>query len=359
MVKAFKSAPPYATASPEGIALLSWSATPPIEEAFRERKSIVQQQIKSLIAVPLQTNDRVIRLIYLDSPSVIRQFTREDLNLLTVMANVAAIRIEHSRLNEIEQTEQLYAKELAQAATIQMGLLPAKAPTVTGYSLGGFNVPCRTVGGDYYDFIDFPDGQLATIVGDVSGKGLAAALMMTSLQARCQILFDGASSLAGDVGRLNSAVTKNCPAGKFITFFIGVLNPQSGEFTYCNAGHNPPVIVRAGGKIETLPGGGVVLGILPIYTYDQQTVNLEPGDVAVLYSDGVTEKISQLIEMRNSANSASDQKILQHRLEPVGAIIEHVCEAVNAFTSNAPSADDFTLVLTSAATHSPPSEPRP
>ncbi|HEY3740183.1 MAG TPA: SpoIIE family protein phosphatase [Bryobacteraceae bacterium] len=315
-----------------------------LEEAFRERKSIVQQQIKSMIAVPLQTNDRVIGLIYLDSPNVLRQFTREDLSLLTVMANVAAIRIEHARLNEIEQTEQLYAKELAQAAQIQTGLLPAQAPSVDGYTLGGFNVPCRTVGGDYYDFMPFPDGQLATIVGDVSGKGLAAALMMTSLQARCQILFDGSASLAADVGRLNTAVTRNCPAGKFITFFIGVLNPASGSFTYCNAGHNPPLIVRANGTIETLPGGGVVLGILPVYSYDQESVQLNPGDVAVLYSDGVTENFAADRDEEFGEDRLA-QVIHQHRLEPIDQIIQHVCEAVQSFTSGAPAADDFTLVL--------------
>jgi len=315
-----------------------------LEEAFRERRSIVQQQIKSMIAVPLQTNDRVIGLIYLDSPNMVRQFTREDLNLLTVMANVAAIRIEHARLNDIEQTEQLYAKELAQAAQIQTGLLPAKAPLVDGYTLGGFNVPCRTVGGDYYDFIDFPDGQLATIVADVSGKGLAAALMMTSLQARCQILFDGVTSLATDVARLNAAVTKNCPPGKFITFFIGMLNPATGVFKYCNAGHNPPLIVRADGSVEKLPGGGVVLGILPVFTYDQETVELRPGDVAVLYSDGVTENFAADRD-EEFGEDRLGQVIYQHRLEPIEAIIEHVCEAVNEFTSNAPSADDFTLVL--------------
>ena len=315
-----------------------------LEEAFRERKSIVGQQIKSMIAVPLQTNDRVIGLIYLDSPNLVRQFTREDLNLLTVMANVAAIRIEHARLNEIEQTEQVYAKELAQAALIQTSLLPATAPVLSGYSLGGFNVACRTVGGDYYDFIEFPDGQMAAIVADVSGKGLAASLMMTSLHARCQILFDGAESLAKDVARLNAAVTKNCPDGKFITFFIGMLNPQTGSFSYCNAGHNPPLIVRANGTVEKLGSGGVVLGILPVWTYEQETVVLNPGDVAVLYSDGVTEQFAADRD-EEFGEDRLGEVIYAHRHESIEAIIEHACDAVHEFTGGAPAADDFTLVI--------------
>ena len=315
-----------------------------LEEAFRERRSIVQQQIKSMIAVPLQTNDQVLGLIYLDSPNMIRQFTAEDLNLLTVMANVAAIRIEHARLAEIEQTEKLYAKELAQAATIQMGLLPSQSPEVPGYSLGGFNAACRTVGGDYYDYIDFPNGQIGTIVADVSGKGLAASLMMTSLQARCQILFDGVGALASDVARLNSAVTKNCPAGKFITFFIGVLDPATGGYAYCNAGHNPPLIVRATGETDKLESGGVVLGILPVFVYDQDAITLHPGDVAVLYSDGVTENFAMDRDEEFGEDRLADV-IRAHSKEPVDTIIAHVRDAVNVFTGNAPAADDFTLML--------------
>ena len=315
-----------------------------LEEAFRERRSIVQQQIKSMIAVPLQTNDQVLGLIYLDSPNMIRQFTAEDLNLLTVMANVAAIRIEHARLAEIEQTEKLYAKELAQAATIQMGLLPSQSPEVPGYSLGGFNAACRTVGGDYYDYIDFPNGQIGTIVADVSGKGLAASLMMTSLQARCQILFDGVGALASDVARLNSAVTKNCPAGKFITFFIGVLDPATGGYAYCNAGHNPPLIVRATGETDKLESGGVVLGILPVFVYDQDAITLHPGDVAVLYSDGVTENFAMDRDEEFGEDRLADV-IRAHSKEPVDMIIARVRDAVNVFTGNAPAADDFTLML--------------
>ena len=316
-----------------------------LEDAFRERRSIVQQQIKSMIAVPLQTNDEVIGLIYLDSPNLIRQFTSDDLNLLTVMANVAAIRIEHARLAEIEQTEKLYAKELAQAAQIQTGLLPSQSPELNGYSLGGFNAACRTVGGDYFDYIEFPEGMIGTIVADVSGKGLAAALMMTSLQARCQILFSSASNLARDVARLNTVVTKNCPAGKFITFFIGVLEPVSGRYAYCNAGHNPPLIVRASGATDKLEGGGgVVLGILPVFPYEQDEITLERGDVAVLYSDGVTENFAVDRDEEFGEDRLADV-IRAHATEPVDTIIAHVRDAVNAFTGNAPAADDFTLML--------------
>lgn len=315
-----------------------------LEEAFRERKSIVAQQIRSLLAVPLQTNDRVIGLIYLDSPNMIRQFTKEDLNLLTVMANVAAIRIEHARLAEVEQNEKFYAKELNQAAQIQQGLLPAAAPRVDGYTLSGYNAPCRTVGGDYYDFLPFPDGKIGLIVADVSGKGLPASLMMTSLQARVHVLFENGDDLAAKVTKLNSAVARNCPAGKFITFFMGVLDPATGEFQYCNAGHNPPLIVRASGEVEKLDAGGIVLGILPFSTYEQNSTVVHPGDVIVLYSDGVTEQFAPDVDDEFGEDRLG-QTVAAHRLAPIDRLISVVNDAVTTFTKGAPAADDFTLLL--------------
>jgi sigma-B regulation protein RsbU (phosphoserine phosphatase) len=206
-----------------------------LDQAFADRMSIVQQQIRSMLAVPLQTDNRVIGLIYLDSPHFVHEFTKDDLNLLTVMANVAAIRIEHARLAEVEQAEKMLAKELEQAAQIQRRLLPASAPQVPGLDLAGYNTPCRTVGGDYYDFLTYPDGRVAMFVGDVAGKGMPAALLVSSLQARVQVLFDEPDGLAANVTRLNRVIKSNCPENRFITFFIGILDPRTGEMRYCNA----------------------------------------------------------------------------------------------------------------------------
>src|SRR6202044_1845788 len=149
-----------------------------LDQALREHMSIVEQKVRSMIAVPLQTNDRVIGLIYVDQPHLVREFSREDLNLLTVMANVAAIRIEHVRLNEVEEAERAMAKDMQQAALIQNSLLPGKAPVVAGLEIFGKTTPCRTVGGDYFDFLMFPDGRVGMLVGDVGGKGMPAALLM-------------------------------------------------------------------------------------------------------------------------------------------------------------------------------------
>ena len=142
-----------------------------LDDALKQQKSIVLHRVRSMMAVPLQTRDSVIGLIYVDNGAVLRPFSQEDLDLLTVMANVAAIRIDHARLAIVEQTEKLMELELAQASEIQQNFLPPEAPSFPGYDLAGYNLPCRTVGGDYYDFLPYKDGRLGLVVGDVSGKG--------------------------------------------------------------------------------------------------------------------------------------------------------------------------------------------
>ena len=315
-----------------------------LDKMFKESMSIVEQQIRSMLAVPLQTDDRVIGLIYLDSPHFVHEFTKEDLSLLTVMANVAAIRIEHARLAEVEATERLLAQEMSQAAEIQRRLLPAAAPLVAGLDLAGYNAACRTVGGDYYDFIPYPDGRVALIVADVAGKGMPAALLMSSLQARVQVIFDEPGDLAHRVTRLNRAISANCPGNRFITFFACVLDPKAGTATYCNAGHNPPILVKPDGSSQCLGGGGIILGIIPAASYGESTVAFESGDVLVLFSDGVTEacpldRDEEFGEQRLAEGAAA----LRHL--PAASIAEELIANVNAFTRGAPPADDVTLVV--------------
>lgn len=314
------------------------------DQAFRERASIVAQNVRSMMAVPLQTKDRVIGLIYLDSPNLIQPFSREDLNLLTVMANVAAIRIEHARFIEVEQKERMLAQELDQAAHIQRGLLPRSIPNVPGLDLAGHTVACRTVGGDYYDFLTFPDGRLGALVGDVAGKGMPAALLMSSLQARVQVLFEDCEDLALKVTRLNKAIATNCPDNRFITFFICVLDPAGNRLTYTNAGHNPPLMIRRNGQVETLATGGIILGIMPKFAYQQATVPMEPGDVLIMFSDGVTEATRVDGDEEFGEDRLADV-VRRNINQPAAAIMQAVGAAVAEFTQGAPAADDVTVLV--------------
>ena len=313
------------------------------DEALRERKSIVEQNIRSLMAVPLQTGKEIIGIVYVDSPSVLRQFTKDDLNLLTVMANVAAVRIEHTRLAEMERAKQIMARDLDQAAVIQQGYLPTVAPAIKGLDLAGHNAPCRTVGGDYFDFFPYEGSRVAMVLGDVSGKGMPAALLMMGLQARVQTLAEEPRNLAYVMTRLNRLTSANCPENRFITVFFCILNGETGELTFCNAGHNPPLIIRANGKHEKLEGGGPVIGILPFIEYQEYRNSLAVGDTLVIYSDGVTE-----------AADASDDEFETDRLAaavakarhlPATRILDAIRQAVTDHVAGAPQSDDITIMV--------------
>src|SRR5215471_12118702 len=254
-----------------------------LDDAFKGRMSIVEQKVHSMMAAPLQTKERIIGLMYLDSPYILREFTKDDLSLLTLMANVAAFRIENGRLAEIEQAERIMKRDLAQAADIQGRMLPDKAPQIPGADLAGYNAACRTVGGDYFDFFQYPNGRVALTLGDVSGKGMPASLMMAELHARVQVLAEDPGDLAHFMTRINKATCLKCPSNRFITFFFSVFDVESGDIAFANAGHNPPILVRANGAAEMVEGGGPVLGILPIAQYNEMHTRLEPGDMLVLY----------------------------------------------------------------------------
>jgi serine phosphatase RsbU (regulator of sigma subunit) len=314
------------------------------DDALRERRSIVEQNIQTLMAVPLQTQDQIIGIIYVDSPSLIREFTKDDLNLLTVMANVAAVRIEQARYAEAEQARQLLARDLEQAAEIQKGILPAKAPDVAGLDVAGHNAPCRTVGGDYFDFYQRGPDKVAMFLGDVSGKGMPASLLMMGLQARVQVLIEEATDGLGEMmTKLNRITSEHCPANRFISLFFCVLDGTTGEVVFCNAGHNPPVLVRASGEHELVKGGGPVIGLLPSIEYKEHRLRLEPGDVLVIYSDGVTEAVNAVNEQFGVARLA--ELAAAERTKSASEIVAAVNNAVETFTGGAPQSDDITLIV--------------
>ncbi len=314
-----------------------------LDDAFKGRMSIVEQKVHTMMAVPLQTKDRIVGLIYVDSPFILREFTKDDLSLLTIMANLAAFRIVSGLLAEAEETERLMRRDLSQAAEIQGRMLPDRAPTVAHADLAGYNAACRTVGGDYYDFFTYPDGRVALALGDVSGKGMPASLMMMALHARVQVLAEDPSDLGAFMMRLNKATCATCPSNRFITFFFSVLDAATGDLRFANAGHNPPIIMRANGEAQMLDSGGPVLGILSIAPFSEYRERLEAGDMLVVYSDGVTEANNP--EYEEFDEERFIEVLRKHRDQPAAKIVEAVTKALAEFTSGAAQADDITLVV--------------
>ncbi len=314
-----------------------------LDKALRYQDSIVMQRVRSMMAVPLQTGDRVIGIIYVDNGTLMRPFSQEDLELLTVMSNVAAIRIEHARLAAIEQADKVMEMELAQASEIQRSLLPPEAPHCQGYELAGLNIPCRTVGGDYYDFLPYQDGRMGLVVGDVSGKGLPAALMMSSLQARVQMLLETSPDPARVVSVLNRNLAEHGIPGRFITFFYALLDPKTGHFQFSNAGHNYPLLLRANGTVESLAGSGLVMGISPHYKYELLQSCLNPGDTLALYSDGVTEASSE--RHGEFGENGLGDFLLQYRHQSCAEMVKALADEVRSWCGSTSFADDFTVLL--------------
>ncbi|MHB8078911.1 MAG: SpoIIE family protein phosphatase [Candidatus Krumholzibacteriia bacterium] len=180
-------------------------------------------------------------------------------------------------------------RELRTAREIQERLLPHAMPDLPGWEITGVSVPSLQVGGDYFDFLALPDGRLGLAIADVSGKGIPAALLMANLQALLQGQVIHLAEVSDVVAHMNDLLTRSTDVGRFATFFYGALDSATGAFTATNAGHNPPLLLRADGRLEELKAGGLLIGMLEGQTYRQQTVTLEPGDLLVMFTDGITE----------------------------------------------------------------------
>jgi len=252
-------------------------------------ESIRLSGIKSVLAAPLENEGDVVGLIYVDCRMGHRSFEEADLRLLTSLANVAAAKIQNARLMAEAAEKRQMDREFALAQEIQQRLLPENPPEVAGYELYGSNVPSRQVSGDYFDFRTRPDNKIYAAIADVCGKGVGPALLMASLQASFHAWADELVPVAEMTGRLSEAISRRTGPDRFITFFLVLLDPSTGQIEYTNAGHNQGLVVRRGGKIEELPSHGLPLALFPGKPYGSSKIELQPEDFVCLYTDGVTE----------------------------------------------------------------------
>lgn len=239
-------------------------------------------------------------------------------------------------------------KELETARQIQERLLPHVMPAVPGFDVSGVSLPSHEVGGDYFDFLDLDSGHLGVAIADVAGKGIPAALLMANLQAslRAQSLDPETVSVAA--ARLNSILVKNTDERMFVTFFYGILDRMKATLTYTNAGHNPPLLLHPDGRLERLTEGGLLLGFLADQSYLQGTTALEPGDVLLLFTDGVTEAVNPQAESREQKYFGEERLIETLRTNAGRSVAEiqaAVLAAVSEHTRRSPQSDDITLVV--------------
>jgi phosphoserine phosphatase RsbU/P len=307
-------------------------------------QTIVLQGIRSVLAVPLCVDERhVFGIIYADSPTNRASFTKEHLDILTTLASVASIRVENASLLDERMNRERMERELELATEIQQRFQPSGPPAIDGYEFQGISFSCYEIGGDYYDFIPRHDGRMLVALGDVSGKGTSASLLMSSLHAAVHAQVAAKTPLEQMVTSVNVYLAENTPANRFITLFVAELEPATGALKFINAGHNPPIIARADGTIELVESGGLPLGLMPFAEYEAGSDKLNSGDVLVIYSDGVSE-----------ANNITEDEFGLERLKDViranitrsaSGIRDKVESALSDFTGTAAPNDDITLVI--------------
>ncbi len=256
---------------------------------FDPSASMISQGIRSALCVPIGDEDDVIGVLYADRHEGAEPFEDADLRLLTLLANTAAVRIQQARQVSALIDAQRLKGELRIAAAIQRDFLPRELPSCEGYGMAGRAFPCLDVGGDYFDCFCFAGRRLGLTVADVSGKGVGAALLMASLRAWLQAELAHGTGLAAMAAKLNEFVHGSSDARSFISFLYAELDRDTGALRYVNAGHNPGLVIGPGGAVRELAPTGLCLGMLPGRAYDVGTTELRPGEILVLYTDGITE----------------------------------------------------------------------
>ena len=313
------------------------------DKRFRMEKSVRTQHLRSVMCVPLWNQRKVIGLIYVDNPYLPNQFKQQDLLVLTHLAIVVAAKIEHQRLFARAITAKTLEKDLQTAAEIQKHLLPEGPPSIPGYLLHASSLPCRTVGGDAFDFLPLQEDRFAITLGDVAGKGLPAAMLMCTFQATVRALVTLNLSPEQTMTRLNRLMFSRIPMNRFVTFFFAILDPNSHSLTYVNAGHDPPFLIRDRSVADTLPATEGPIGSFDEIPYRTRSIQFQPGDLLFCYSDGATDS-------RNSAGEFFGKERLFNILFDTGEkdpidIIHKIEDEIEKHHADAPQEDDITLLV--------------
>ena len=319
------------------------------DERFNIRQSVMFLGLRSILCVPLSLKERVIGVIYVDNRMQAGIFGPADLKLLSAIASSAAVAIENARLYQVAVEKGRLEKELDMARRVQVSLLPRQMPELPGWEFCTRWKPARQVGGDYYDMIRTESGQLGLVIADVTDKGMPAALFMAFTRSIIRSNLDNTPFPATGITRANRLICQESDNGLFVTMFYGLLNPNTGELTYVNAGHNPPILVTASGPTPAysttwLTNTGMALGIQEDATYQQGSVQLNPGDFIVMYTDGVTEAMDTGDELFGMERL--QRVLLVNQDKPAAEIASALESALDQFTSSLPPHDDITIVVT-------------
>lgn len=296
----------------------------------------------SEVAVPVVLRQRTIGALNLESDAP-AAYVEADLEVLQFFASAVATSIEKAMLHRKVLEQHHIQGQLQIAHDVQARLLPARDFALEGYDIAGLSVPTFDIGGDYYDYIPLQDGRLGLVIADVAGKGIPAALIMATFRALLRTSVRGTPPLEGVVAQVNQLLAESIGLPAFVTSVYGVLDPRTGAFAYANCGHNAPLLLRATGEVQLLQSSGPCLGVFEGATYTPREVVVEPGDLLVLYTDGVVE-----LEREDGSEFGVDRLSAlaqQVRSRPASEIVHATAAATRAFAGTDAYQDDFTLLV--------------
>ena len=308
------------------------------------RARVMLEDLGIQVLVPLRLQNSTKGVLALGERMRGEPYTETDIEFLSSLGNLAIISLENVRLFRETLEKQRLEDELQIAKEIQRGLLPATLPRIPRFDLAAINLSSKQVGGDYYDVITLDSSHFVIAIGDVSGKGTPASLLMANLQATIRALVPLGLSLAELTMRVNNLICDNTGADRFITFFWGIIDTGNGTMKYVSAGHNPPFLFRRTGAVERLSEGGIILGIMKAsIAYNEGEIRFSPGDVLVLFTDGVSEAMNEAGE---ELGEEPIEEVVKGCLDdPAQEILSAIVERVKAHSKDTPQSDDITLIV--------------
>jgi len=301
-----------------------------------------RKETLSEIAVPILRNERALGALNLESDHL-NAFDKNDLEVLQFFADEAAIALEKAMLHRQLLEKKLLDKQLQIAREMQMGLLPVEDPDLPGYDIAGICVPAEGVGGDYYDYLQLAHGNLGLAVADVSGHGIASAMIMTAFRGLLRTNTHGKLDPARISRKINGLLPEFTGDSHFITAIYGVLNSTNDEVTFVSCGHPSPFLLHLDGRVESLQFNGPAMGIFEKTNYVNETIELTPGDILVIYTDGVTE-------LENPEGEAFEVErlidiVTKNRALKAAELVQLIIQETQAFSGYQTYEDDFTLVI--------------
>lgn len=299
-----------------------------------------REGLVSMLCTGMRFQGRPIGTIQLFSGEL-RRFTDFEVQLLQAISQLLAAAIENTRLDQQRAESQRVMRQLQLGADVQKRLLPSSMPKIPPFELAARYVPSFELGGDFYDFINL-DGNLGIGIGDVVGKGVGASLLMASVRASLRAYAQDVYDLDEVISRVNVALCRDTLDNEFATLWYGVLDPRTLRLTYCNAGHEPPLLLREG-RIYRLDVGGMIVGVDRSQHYHKGLWDLQPGDLILLYTDGLTEAMDG--EQRKFGRKRIDKALLEAADKPPAQIIQHILAEMRHFTGMRRSIDDTSLVV--------------